>query len=168
MRGADSAVMTGFDRLSYQSRWLQVAPERKFLLWLLLMVLAFTLPAWGQALTLALTAALTCWLLRVSFWRWCRWMALPFGFLLVGVLTILFSVSRDPQMLLASFRLGAFSIGISAPGLALAGETFWRSLARSRTAAVDGADPADLALHFYSVGRGDGDSPRANPAFWLW
>ena len=82
--------MTGFDRLSYQSRWLHVAPERKFLLWLLLMVLAFTLPAWGQALTLALTAALTCWLLRVSFWRWCRWMALPFGFLLVGVLTIVF------------------------------------------------------------------------------
>ncbi len=78
MRGADSAVMTGFDRLSYQSRWLQVEPERKFLLWLLLMALAFTLPAWGQALTLALTAALTCWLLRVSFWRWCRWMALPF------------------------------------------------------------------------------------------
>ncbi len=29
MRGADSAVMTGFDRLSYQSRWLQVAPERE-------------------------------------------------------------------------------------------------------------------------------------------
>ena len=83
--------MTGFDRLSYQSRWLQVEPERKFLLWLLLMALAFTLPAWGQA--------------------------------------ILFSVSRDPQMLLASFRLGAFSIGISAPGLAVAGETFWRSLA---------------------------------------
>lgn len=52
MRGADSAVMTGFDRLSYQSRWLQVAPERKFLLWLLLMALAFTLPAWGQALVL--------------------------------------------------------------------------------------------------------------------
>ncbi len=40
--------MTGFDRLSYQSRWLQVEPERKFLLWLLLMALAFTLPAWGQ------------------------------------------------------------------------------------------------------------------------
>lgn len=108
--------MTGFDRLSYQSRWLQVAPERKFLLWLLLMALAFTLPAWGQALTLALTAALTCWLLRVSFWRWCRWMALPFGFLLVGVLTILFSVSRDPQMLLASLRLGAFSKGFPLRG----------------------------------------------------
>ncbi len=77
--------MTGFDRLSYQSRWLQVAPERKFLLWLLLMALAFTLPAWGQALTLALTAALTCWLLRVSFWRWCS-LAMLVGLLFTRVL----------------------------------------------------------------------------------
>ncbi len=114
-----------------------MAPERKFLLWLLLMALAFTLPA-VRALTLALTAALTCWLLRVSFWRWCRWMALPFGFLLVGVLTILFSVSRDPQMLLASLRLGAFSIGISAPGLAVAGRP-------------SGAAPAAMAATLWLV-----------------
>ncbi|ELO94045.1 cobalt transport protein CbiQ, partial [Salmonella enterica subsp. enterica serovar Enteritidis str. 50-5646] len=26
--------MTGLDRLSYQSRWAHVAPQRKFLLWL--------------------------------------------------------------------------------------------------------------------------------------
>ncbi len=124
----------------------------------------------GPALTLALTAALTCWLLRVSFWRWCRWMALPFGFLLVGVLTILFSVSRDPQMLLASFRLGAFSIGISARAGRGRGDLLaqprrrWRrrsgwcliclspvdyfTQARSRTAAVDGADPADWRFIF--------------------
>ncbi len=110
--------MTGFDRLSYQSRWLQVAPERKFLLWLLLMALAFAAGV-GRALTLALTAALTCWLLRVSFWRWCRWMALPFGF---AGRRADHSVQRQPrsEMLLASFRLGAFSIGISA-GLAVAG-----------------------------------------------
>ena len=105
MRGADSAVMTGFDRLSYQSRWFHVAPERKFLFWLLLMGLAFTLPPLGQGIEMALIAALTCWLLRVSPWRWCRWMALPFGFLLIGVLTILFSVSRNPQDLLVSLPL---------------------------------------------------------------
>ena len=97
--------MTGFDRLSYQSRWFHVAPERKFLFWLLLMGLAFTLPPLGQGIEMALIAALTCWLLRVSPWRWCRWMALPFGFLLIGVLTILFSVSRDPQDLLVSLPL---------------------------------------------------------------
>ena len=75
--------MTGFDRLSYQSRWFHVAPERKFLFWLLLMGLAFTLPPLGQGIEMALIAALTCWLLRVSPWRWGRWMALPFGQLVV-------------------------------------------------------------------------------------
>ena len=122
-------MMTGLDRLSYQSRWFHVAPERKFLFWLLLMILAFSLPPLGQALLMAITAALTCWLLRISFWRWCRWMALPLGFLLVGVLTIVFSVSRDAHTLLASVSLGGFHLGITQVGLNTANETFWRSLA---------------------------------------
>ncbi|WP_336219491.1 energy-coupling factor ABC transporter transmembrane protein [Citrobacter amalonaticus] len=121
--------MTGLDRLSYQSRWFHVAPERKFLFWLLLMILAFTLPAWGQGIELALIAGLTCWLLRISLRRWCRWMALPFGFLLVGVVTILFSVSSDPQTLLVSVPLGNYWLGVTASGLHTASETFWRSLA---------------------------------------
>lgn len=121
--------MTGLDRLSYQSRWFHVAPERKFLFWLLLMILAFTLPAWGQGIELALIAGLTCWLLRIPLRRWCRWMALPFGFLLVGVVTILFSVSRDPQTLLVSFPVGSYWLGVTASGLHTANETFWRSLA---------------------------------------
>lgn len=122
-------MMTGLDRLSYQSRWFQVQPERKFLFWLLLMVLAFSLPPLGQALLMAFTAALTCWLLRISFWRWCRWMALPLGFLLVGVVTIVFSVGRNPQALWVGVPLGHYWLGISSAGLATANETFWRSLA---------------------------------------
>ncbi|MGL5700200.1 MAG: energy-coupling factor ABC transporter transmembrane protein [Kluyvera sp.] len=121
--------MTGLDRLSYQSRWFQVQPERKFLFWLLLMVLVFSLPPLGQALLMAFTAALTCWLLRISFWRWCRWMALPLGFLLVGVVTIVFSVGRNPQALWVGVPLGHYWLGISSAGLATANETFWRSLA---------------------------------------
>jgi len=121
--------MTGLDRLSYQSRWAHVAPERKFLLWLALMMVAFALPPLGQGIVLALTAGLTCWLLRMTFWRWCRWMALPFGFLLVGVLTILFSVTRDPHSLAAGVPVGQYWLGITASGLTVANETFWRSLA---------------------------------------
>ena len=121
--------MTGLDRLSYQSRWVHVSPVRKFLLWLVMMILAFTLPPLGQGIELLLIAALNCWLLRISFWHWCRWMALPFGFLTVGVVTILFSISRDPQTLLASIPVGSYWLGISAPGVVTANETFWRSLA---------------------------------------
>ena len=105
--------MTGLDRLSYQSRWLHVTPVRKFLLWLLMMILAFTLPPLGQGIELALIAGLSCWLLRISFWRWCRWMAIPFGFLSVGVVTILFSVSRDPHSLLASVPVGDYWLGVT-------------------------------------------------------
>lgn len=121
--------MTGLDRLSYQSRWFHIAPERKFLFWLLLMGLAFSLPPLGQALLMACTAAFTCWLLRLSLWRWCRWMALPLGFLLVGVVTIVFSVSRDPQTLLAGVPIGPYWLGVTAQGIATANATFWRSLA---------------------------------------
>ncbi|WP_341517337.1 energy-coupling factor ABC transporter transmembrane protein [Citrobacter gillenii] len=121
--------MTGLDRLSYQSRWFHVTPQRKFLLWLVMMILAFTLPPLGQGIELLLIAALSCWLLRISFWRWCRWMALPFGFLLVGVVTILFSVSRDPHSLLVSLPVGSYWLGVTEAGVLTANATFWRSLA---------------------------------------
>lgn len=121
-------MMTGLDRISYQSRWRHIAPEWKFLLWLLLMVLAFTLPVMGRVMTLLFTAALTCFVARISLWRWCRWMALPFGFLLVGVLTILFSIGRDPQSLWWGISIGHYWLGMTPSGLITANDTFWRSL----------------------------------------
>ena len=77
--------MTGFDRLSYQSALVSRRTGAQ------VPVLAAAdgaqlLPClrWGGVSKMALIAALTCWL-RVSPWRWwCRWMALPFGFLLIG------------------------------------------------------------------------------------
>nr|WP_318381742.1 energy-coupling factor ABC transporter transmembrane protein [uncultured Enterobacter sp.] len=121
--------MNGLDRLSYQSRWFHVAPERKFLLWLVMMILAFSLPPLGQGILLCVLAAFTCWLLRISFWRWLRWMAIPLSFLLVGVLTIVFSVTRDPHPLLAGVPIGSLWLGITPEGVAMANATFWRSLA---------------------------------------
>lgn len=122
-------LTNGLDRLSYQSRWFNVAPERKFLFWLLAMVLAFALPALGQGILLVVLAAFTCWLLRISFWRWLRWMAIPIGFLLVGVLTILLSVTHEPAHLLVGVPLGSYWLGVMPEGLAMANTTFWRSLA---------------------------------------
>ncbi|MGK4654009.1 energy-coupling factor ABC transporter transmembrane protein, partial [Salmonella enterica] len=36
--------MTGLDRLSYQRRWAHVAPQRKFLLWMAMIILSVVLP----------------------------------------------------------------------------------------------------------------------------
>lgn len=119
----------GLDRLSYQSRWYNVAPERKFLFWLAMMALAFSLPPLGQGALLVVLALFTCWLLRMSFWRWLRWMAIPLAFLLVGGVTIVFSVTREPQQLLAGIPLGGYWLGVTAQGLSMANATVWRSLA---------------------------------------
>lgn len=122
-------LTNGLDRLSYQSRWFHVAPERKFLFWLLMMILAFTLPPAGQGILLMCQAAFTCWLLRMTFWRWLRWMAIPLAFLLVGVLTILFSVTSDPTHLLVGVPLGSRWLGVMPEGVTMANATLWRSLA---------------------------------------
>ena len=122
-------LTNGLDRLSYQSRWFNVAPQRKFLFWVLMMLLAFSLPPLGQGILLVLLAAFTCWLLRITFWRWLRWMAIPLAFLLVGVLTILVSITSDPARLLVGVPLGSYWLGVLPEGLNMANATFWRSLA---------------------------------------
>lgn len=121
--------MTGLDRLSYKSRWYSIAPERKFLLWLLMMILAFLLPPLGQGLLLVGVATFTCWLVRLTPGRWLRWMALPASFLAVGVVTLLFSVTRVPGSLLVGVPVGHFWLGITAEGVKMANATLWRSLA---------------------------------------
>ncbi|MCP2005389.1 UNVERIFIED_ORG: cobalt/nickel transport system permease protein [Buttiauxella agrestis ATCC 33320] len=121
--------MLGIDKLSYQSRWCRVSPLRKFALYLLMVTLAFALPPVGQVLWLLMLAALTCWLLRIGPMRYLRWLAVPLGFLLIGVVTIVFSASHNAQSLLLSVPLGSFYIGIDAQGLLVANQTFWRSLA---------------------------------------
>ncbi len=103
--------MTGLDRLSYQSRWARCAAAQ-VLLWLAMMILAFVLPPVGQGIELLIIAGLSCWLLRISSgagvdgWRY-LWI------LLVGVITIIFSISREPQMLLAGISVGPYWIGIT-------------------------------------------------------
>jgi cobalt/nickel transport system permease protein len=49
--------------------------------------------------------------------------------LLVGVLTILFSVTQQPQHLLVGIPLGSYWLGVLPEGLTMANTTFWRSLA---------------------------------------
>ncbi|MBJ7221545.1 MULTISPECIES: energy-coupling factor ABC transporter transmembrane protein [unclassified Brenneria] len=121
--------MLGIDKLSYQSRWRQVDPMRKLALYGLFLLLAMSCPPLYQALLLGFIAVLTCWLLRVGPVRYLKWLAVPLGFLLVGLVAIVLSVSRQPETLLWSLPLGRFWLGVDPQGLSAANQTFWRSLA---------------------------------------
>ncbi len=122
-------MLSGIDRLSYQSRWRDKDPVAKFLGWLVFIVLAMALPPVGQLIELALLASLTCWLLKVSLWRWLCWMSLPLSFLLVASLALALTVTREPAGVLWGMHLGGVTFGVSQPGLVLAWNSGCRSLA---------------------------------------
>lgn len=117
------------DKLSYQSRWCQSDPRRKFGLYLILLVIALTSSPLVQIVELTGTAALTCYLLQISVRRYLRWLAVPLFFLLIGLLGILVSFSYQPGSLLYSLQIGSLAIGIDPAGLQVAHHTLWRSLA---------------------------------------
>lgn len=121
--------MQSLDALSYQSRWRQRDPRAKFALYLLMMVLAMSLPPAGQAALLIIIAAFTCWLLRVSPLRYLKWLLIPFSFLAVGLVAIIISFARQPDVLLWSIQLGKYWVGLDPAGIATANLTFWRSMA---------------------------------------
>ncbi|WP_409306487.1 energy-coupling factor ABC transporter transmembrane protein [Pectobacterium sp. B1J-3] len=121
--------MLGIDKLSYQSRWRQVDPMRKLALYGLFLLLAMVSSPTYQALLLCGIAILTCWLLRVGPIRYLKWLSVPLGFLAIGLVAIILSISRQPDALLWSIPLGAYRLGIDPQGLIMANQTFWRSLA---------------------------------------
>ena len=121
--------MQSLDALSYQSRWRQRDPRAKFALYVLMMVMAMSLPPAGQAALLIIIAAFTCWLLRVSPLRYLKWLLIPFSFLAVGLVAIIISFARQPDVLLWSIQLGKYWIGLDPAGIATANLTFWRSMA---------------------------------------
>ncbi|MCL2896839.1 energy-coupling factor ABC transporter transmembrane protein [Brenneria tiliae] len=121
--------MLGIDKLSYRSRWSQVGPMRKLALYLLFLTLAMSCPPLYQALLLGFIAVFTCWLLRVGPLRYLKWLAVPLGFLLVGLIAIVLSIAHRPDTLLWSVPLGPLWFGVDPQGLHVANHTFWRSLA---------------------------------------
>lgn len=104
--------MLGIDKLSYQSRWRQVDPIGKLVLYGVFLLLAMLSPPLYQALLLIFIAALTCYLLRVGPRRYLRWLAIPLSFLLVGLVTIVLSLSRQPESMWWSIQIGNWWFGI--------------------------------------------------------
>ena len=117
------------DKLSYQSRWCQSDPRRKFGLYLVLLVIALSSQPLVQIAEFIGTALLTCYLLRIRVQRYLQWLAIPLFFLLVGLLGILISFSYQPASMLWSLQINGLAIGIDPVGLQVAHHTLWRSLA---------------------------------------
>lgn len=120
--------MLEIDHYAYQSRWRTVSPLAKGVIFLVLLLVALCSHMIVQTLLLVLLAPLTCYSSHISFNKYCRWMLIPFAFLVASVIGIIVSFGWDNQQMLISVPLGSFYLGINAESLLIAQHAFLRSL----------------------------------------
>lgn len=120
--------MLEIDRLSWQNRWQARDPMGKFVLYMVLLGIALlTSPAY-QCATLLLLIPLTCYVARVGWARYLRWLSVPMGFMAVSLLSIAVSFAWSADGMLYSVRLASLYLGLDKHGLVLANQAMWRSM----------------------------------------
>ena len=120
--------MLEIDHYAYQSRWRKVNPLIKAIVYITLLLIALCSYWLVQLVILIILTPITCYVTRISFSRYCKWMMIPFTFLLVSMLGILLSFAWDAKPMIASFSVGSLYIGISNESLIVAKGVFFRSL----------------------------------------
>lgn len=120
--------MLEIDRYAYQSRWRSINPLLKAIAYIVLLVVALCSHWLLQVVILITLAPISCYVTRISFRRYCKWMMVPFTFLLVSMLGILLSFAWDAKSMLISLPIGSLYVGINAQSLVVAQEAFFRSL----------------------------------------
>lgn len=120
--------MLEIDHYAYQSRWREVNPLTKALAYIVLLLVALCSIWLVQLVILVVLAPITCYVTRISFSKYCKWMMVPFAFLMVSVVGILLSFDWSNSRMLASFHIGSLYIGVSAESLWVAQNAFFRSL----------------------------------------
>lgn len=120
--------MLEIDHYAYQSRLRTVNPLFKAAAYIILLLIALCTFWWLQIVILLVLAPISCYVTRISLGKYCKWMMVPFTFLLVSMLGILVSFAWEANALLVSFPVGSLYLGISADSLAVAQNAFFRSL----------------------------------------
>lgn len=120
--------MLEIDHYAYQSRWRSLSPPVKGLVFIVLLLLALCSNPQIQIVILLILAPLTCYGTRISFRKYCKWMMVPFSFLLISMLGILVSLGWDNTQMIVSFHLGSLYIGINPESVTVAAQAFFRSL----------------------------------------
>lgn len=121
--------MLGIDQLAFKSRLRKVAPEEKvFFSLLTLGVCLFSKTILVPVLILGTMSILVLEKGGVPFKEYLKLLALPFSFLLIGVVTIAVGINKDGAGLLVGFPLFGGYIGISEAGFASAFLLFFKAM----------------------------------------
>ena len=122
--------MFSIDRHAYSNRLRTVHPGEKFAFASLLLITSLAFPSIVSSLAIFLLMSGTV-ILRAGIPSrfYLKLMSLPFSFLVVGVITIAVSLSRNPGPALHGITVWGVTIGVTNHDLRVAAQLFLRSLA---------------------------------------
>lgn len=120
--------MLEIDHYAYQNRWRTVNPLAKGIGFISLLLIAFCSTTLIQVVLLLVLAPITCYNSHIGLKKYCRWLFIPFAFLLVSVIGILLSFAWNKEHMLVSIPIGSIYIGINADSIIVAQNAFFRSL----------------------------------------
>ena len=121
--------MIQIDHYVYANKLLKVHPAEKFALAIATMIVCLiSTSIFVPIITLALMAGLIIFRAGIPVRFFVRLMLLPLTFLLLGELTIVFSLSRQPSGFLYALAVGKYVIGVTPQDLHTAVDLFFKSL----------------------------------------
>ncbi|MDN5347362.1 MAG: cobalt/nickel transport system permease protein [Clostridia bacterium] len=121
--------MLKIDQFAYTNRLRSAHPAEKFVFAALTLAICLIVsrPLISLAVILIMAGSIVLWA-GIPLRFYLKLMLLPLSFLLVGIMTVAFSISRRPFSFLWAFTIGGFSLGITPTGLELAGNLLLKSL----------------------------------------
>lgn len=120
--------MLSIDRIAYQSKLVNVAPEIKGIAYLVLLILMFQGTPLIQATLFAILAVVTIYTANITIKRYVKWILLPLPFILISFITIIFSVTDTDTNLLVSVSVFGKYMGLNQEALPMAYSLFFRAL----------------------------------------
>ncbi len=122
--------MTFIDGYAYASRITKADPKAKVLFSIAPLVICLAMDSiFVSLLALAVMGAATMWFARLNLKRYLHFLLIPFGFLVIGTITIMVNQYMAGTPLLLGIQMGDYSYGISTASLLKGGGLILKALA---------------------------------------
>lgn len=115
------------DKIAYENRLIELSPGVKSIFYLCLLALCFLAAPIIQVVISVIVGAVTVYVAKVKVKRYLKWLLVPAPFLVISILTILFSISSNSNGFIFDISVFHHFIGITESSLHLGVRLFFRS-----------------------------------------
>lgn len=115
------------DKIAYENRLIDLSPGIKGFLYLFLLISCFLAPPTIQILISLVIGGATIYVTKVRISRYFKWLLVPLPFLVISILTILFSISTHSKEFIFEIPVFNHFLGVTKSSLQLGTRLFFRS-----------------------------------------